>query len=188
MSANQHREHETAFYSSICLQTTIMTSARVWTFLWESTRATTDILKKEHSNSFYIMGQKALFYPHFLYWEEARIIITTLKLNYSMLHCSLWIYCMIFERGLFSRLYRMWKTDKRVKCIVIDCYQRLLSVRQHVMIAELHLTAGSAVWKKASLLASRIPSGIQLEKQLLHFVVLSPTLDLPRYSFVSSSF
>lgn len=56
------------------------------------------------------------------------------------------------------------------------------------MIAELHLAAGSAVWKKALLLASHIPAGIQLEKQLLHFVVLSPTLDLPRYSFSSSSF
>jgi len=53
------------------------------------------------------------------------------------------------------------------------------------MIAELHLTA---VWKKALLLASHIPAGIQLEKQLLYFVVLSPTLDLPRYSIGSSSF
>jgi len=44
MSANQHRVHETALYSSICLQTAIMTLARVWTFHWESTRATTDIL------------------------------------------------------------------------------------------------------------------------------------------------
>lgn len=88
---------------------------------------------------------------------------------------------MIFERGLFSRLYRMRRTNKKGKCIVIDCYQRLLSVRQHTMIAELHLAAGSAVWKKALLLASHIPAGVQLEKQLLHFVVLSPTLDLPRY-------
>lgn len=45
------------------------------------------------------------------------------------------------------------------------------------MIAEPHLTAGSSVGKKALLLASHIPAGTQLEKQLLHVVVLSPTLD-----------
>ncbi len=81
---------------------------------------------------------------------------------------------------MFSRpasQYRMRSTDKRGKCIVIDCYQRLFSVRQHVMIAEPHLTAGSSEGKKASLLASHIPAGTQLEKQLLYFVVLSPTLD-----------